>query len=389
MTESDLLQLRDDVLEVVQILSKPMPQHHIRDCLVGTASAAHTKLALRMIDALVDTGEIVRHIATDGGRNTYSFGTPNVAGSRKRLRVLFEHDLDVSTMPVPMPAADASTSAAPQTLPPLPRPAPAGPPSGQNVTRINRNAKPEPYRPTDPLRARILGLVDEARQCSRAYLISRLWDVTKNNVDNHLWTLTKNGLLKRVGEGEYSRPEGVTAASAGTSVSPKAAPRPAGRAAVKESLTAGPVAAAPAPAAAEAAPTPPVTPAEAAEPGKAGKSGRPRKAKAKTAVATAEGSSAVQQTPPAATLPPVDYEGPVIGFSGARYYLKDVVVSHSPAAIAPGKAFTVGSTASAPNLPHCARRVAVLRRLAPMLAPDIGEELHAIADYIQQAGMAA
>ena len=219
ITHTQLLQLRADVLEVVRGLSKPMPQHHIRDCLVGTASADHTIYALRMIDALVDTGELVRNIATDGGRNTYRAGTPAPSATLKRLRLLFGDDLD----PGDAAAAPPENAAPPpHTLPPPSRPAPAGPPSVPNVTRINRDAKPEPYRPTDPLRARVLGLFDEAVQCTRAYLVSRLHDVPPNNVDNHLWTLCKLGLLRKTGPGEYQRAAGSTPASSGTSVNPKA-----------------------------------------------------------------------------------------------------------------------------------------------------------------------
>lgn len=367
ITESQLLQLREDVLEIVRGLSKPQPQHHIRDCLVGTDSAAHTVYALRVIDALVDTGEITRHIATDGGRNTYSAGTPALLASRRRLRTLFEHDLtDGTTVPLP----------APETPPPEPEPnpmmqAPKGP-VPHNVTRITRNAKADPFRPGEPLRARILALVDEAKHCTRAYLASRLTDAKREAIDNTLWALCKAAQLHRVAPGEYTRPAGFDP----TATVPAARPQR-----VRKAVAA----AAPAD---DDASSSPADPAVAEDP-----------------AAEAEADAPDWFQPPAPTVQesltvaPV-FAGPITTLTGD---ITDSPARDLPLPIAAGMLRVLGelhtlgaalrehgnATTRRPAIADIEAKVAVLSSLTPMVAPHIATVLEAVANDLQQLARAA
>lgn len=334
MTESQLLQLRLDVLAAAGSASKPVPHHVIGDWLSGTESRELVRYNLRVIDVLVETGELVRHINTEGGRNTYSVGRLDAGASNKRLRKLFADDLD-----------QGAPAATPQASTPAVKPSTPGPARMPNLTHIRPSGKPEPYRPTEPVRARVLGLIDDARQCSRAYLVSRLHDTTKSSIDNALWVLCKSGLLVKIGEGEYTRPADTTAAAAGTSVAPKvvptaAKPKPAAKArAVKESLI--------------VAASPPVF---------AGP------------ITTLDG--AVTDSPARDLAPPL-----ATGMLGVIRALQDL-----------GATMRDHATATAPAAPPITDlplKVATLRKLAPMVAADISAVLDAVANDLQAMGEAA
>lgn len=347
MNEQQLLQLRTHILGAAGTHAKPVPHHVIADALTNTDSRDHIRYVLRVIDALVDTGELVRHINVEGGRNTYTLGTDNARRSLAVLKQRFEFDLEAaggaSTAPAEAAALPAAEST-PHTLPPLPRPASDKPRTMPLVTYINPGAKPELYRPDENLRARVLGLIDESRQCSRAYVVSRLHDCRPNAVDNALWMLGKAGLVAKIAPGEYARLTSEPATAAGTSVAPKAVP-PAAKRAAK--------------------------------------------------VRTAEDSSAADAAP-AAPMQPV--------FAGPIRTLDDTITDHPARDLAPPMAAAMtqvldalqqlGATArAAVPLPKpitdLDTKLTVLRKLSPMVAADISAVLDAVANDLQAIGVAA
>lgn len=282
-----------EIADALRVNSQPLPPH-----------------TLRVLDVLCDVGHVERISPSHDSPRRYRYGKApeDTRTLEARLRTVFADDLaDAKAEPGEAPSAAPPAVAAPthnaapaQALPPPPKAAERTPVNLASLTPVTRG-KPAEYQPGNTARDRVLALVTDARQCSRAFIGARLYDIGVSTLANAITELVKAGQLHRIAPGEYS----VDAA----------APRKAkaARPTVKDSLTA---------------------------------------------------QAAAPFTPLADMQPP--FQGPIVGFGSTPRRPAGLIDAAPPPALLPDRAMVI----------------ATLRRLSPMLAPDLSRVLDTAVHYL-------
>lgn len=329
MTESILLQLLADVRMIMRAQTKPITHVGISTALSNTASAPHTRVLLRVVDIMVATGELVRDINAEGGRCTYTRAASGDArDTGKRLIKAFEFDLEEAAQ---QPAQQAAQPAQPVA-----------------------ESEPEPGK---TVRARIINALAGGAK-TRQQLIDALPADRANAIDSTLSMLRSRGIVSRDKLIRLLKPGEADAAAAASAREPTASIRPT---------------------------TPPL-PAAAA--------------KSTPTARTAKKSSAVQDFTAGQTAP--IFAGPITTLEGE---ITDSPARDLPPEIADkmlrvvlslqGLGATLRDHANAERPPapkpvaDLDTKVAVLRKLAPMVAADISAVLDAVANDLQAMAVAA